>query len=146
MFSSDVFVIQTFGFFGAISEHALALVAKRKVDGSGNLLADSGVRFNLLADGLNCGVGAQKTIGQRLVLTQQAEQQMLGLDVGTSKLAGFVSCEENDSPRLLRITFKHSYRRLSTLSVVPGAGDRVENHRPTRGSKALYPTAESGRI
>jgi hypothetical protein len=37
--------------------------------------------FNLLANGFDRGVRPQEAIGKSLVLAQQAEQQMLGLDV-----------------------------------------------------------------
>ena len=107
MLGADVLVAQPLGFFRAIGQHALALMAQRQIDRSGNLLADGGVAFDLLADGFDGGVGAQEPVRQRFVLAQQAEQQVLGFDVGTAELAGLVSREEDHSPRLLRITFKH---------------------------------------
>ena len=69
---ADVLVVQPLGFFGAVGQHALALVAERQIHGSGNLLADGGVSFDLLADGFHRGVGAQEPVRQRLVLAQQA--------------------------------------------------------------------------
>ena len=104
---ADVLVVQPLGFFRAIGQHALALVAQRQVDGSGNLLADRGVAFNLLADGFDGGVRAQEPVGQRFVFAQQAEQQMFGFDIRTAELAGLVPREEDDPPRFFRITFKH---------------------------------------
>jgi len=38
------------------------------------------VSLDLLADGLDRGMGAQKTIGQRLVFTEKSEKQVLSLD------------------------------------------------------------------
>ena len=62
MLGADVLVIQPLGFFGAIGQHALALMAERKIDRSGHLLANGGVRFNLLANGFDGGVRPQETI------------------------------------------------------------------------------------
>src|SRR5579864_7786471 len=70
---------------------------------------------------------------------------MLGLDIGTSKLASLVPCKEDDASSLFCITFKHNYRRLSTLSVVVGPGDSVERHRRSRGSVHLFFIAETAR-
>ena len=42
---ADVLVVEPLGFFGAIGQHALALVAERQIDGSRNLLAHRGVRL-----------------------------------------------------------------------------------------------------
>jgi hypothetical protein len=107
MFSPDVLVAQPLGFFRRIGQHALALVRKRQVDRGGNLLANRGVRLNLLADRLHRSVRAQKAVGQGFVLAQQAEQQVLGLDIGRAELAGLVSREEDHAPCLLRIAFEH---------------------------------------
>ena len=62
MLGTDVLVIQALGFFGAIGEHALALVAERQIHRSGHLLPNGGVGFNLLANGFNGGMGPQETI------------------------------------------------------------------------------------
>src|SRR5260221_9421438 len=97
-------------------------MAQRKIHGRRNFFAYGGVRFNLLADGFNSGVRAQETVGQRLVFAQKTQQKVFGFDVGASKLAGFVSCKEDDSARFFGITFKHNFRRLSSLSTVPAGG------------------------
>ena len=107
MFGADVLVAQPLGFFRRIGQHPLALVRKRQVDGGRNLLANRGVRLNLLADRLHRGVRAQEAVGQRLVLAQQAEQQVLGLDIGRAELAGLIPREEDHAPCLLRIAFEH---------------------------------------
>ena len=107
MLRADVLVVQTLSFFGAIGEDALALVAERKIDRSRNLLANRGVTFDLLPDGIDGRVRPQKPIRQLFVFPQEAEQQMLGLDVGAAKLARLVPGEENYAPRLFRVTLKH---------------------------------------
>ncbi len=126
MLGTDVLVVQALRFFGAIGEHALALMAERQVHGGGHFLSDRGVRFNLFADGLDGRVGAQEAVRQRLILPQQAQQQVLSFNIGASELAGLVSCKKNYSARLFGITFKHSYRRPSTLSDVPIPADRAD--------------------
>ena len=104
---ADVLVVQPLGFFRAVRQHALAFVAERQIDRSGNLLPNGGVALDLLADGFHGRVRPEKTVGQRLVFPQQAQQQMFGFDIRTAELAGFVAGEEDHPPGLLRITFKH---------------------------------------
>ena len=103
----DVLVIQPLGFFRAVGQHALALMAQRQIHGSRNLFADGGVAFDLFADGLHRGVRAQKPVRERLVFAQQSQEQMFGFDIGTAELAGLVPREEDDPSRLLRISLKH---------------------------------------
>ena len=52
MLGADVLVVEPLGFLGAVGQHALALVAERQVDRRRNLLANGGVPFDLLADGI----------------------------------------------------------------------------------------------
>ena len=114
VFGADVLVAQTLGFFRGVGQDTLAFVGKRKVDGGGDLLANGGVGLNLLANGINRGVRAQETIGERLVFAQQAEQKVLGFNIGRAELAGLIAREEDDPPCLLRIAFEHG--------VLPGSG------------------------
>ena len=104
---ADVLVVEPLGLFGAIRQHALALVAQRQIHRSGNLLANGGVPFDLLADGFHRRVRTQEAVGQRLVFPQQAQQQVFGLDVRAAELAGLVAREEDHPPRLFRVTLKH---------------------------------------
>jgi len=82
MFCPDVLVAQPLSLFRRIRQNPLALVRERQVHRGGDLFANGGVRFNLLADRLHRGVRAQEAVGQRLVLAQQTQQQVLGLDIG----------------------------------------------------------------
>ncbi len=66
MLGADVLVIQALGFFGAIGEHTLAFVAEREIHRGGHLLPNGGVRFNLLANGFDGGVGPQEPIREAL--------------------------------------------------------------------------------
>src|ERR1700722_13927320 len=65
----------------------------------------------------------QEAIRQRLVLPQQPEQQMLGLDVRRPELTGLIAREENHAPRLLRIVFEHV--PPSASSPAPSSGRDV---------------------
>ena len=121
MLRPDVLVAQPLGLFRRIGQHPLALVGERQVHAGRDLFADGGVRLNLLANRLHRGVRAQEAVGQRLVLAQQAQQQVLGLDIGRAELAGLIPREEDHAPRLLRIAFKHRGLPLCWLS----AGERV---------------------
>ena len=107
MLGADVLVRKALGLFGGVGEHALAFVAQGKIDRGGNLFADGGVTFDLLADRFHRGMRAQKTIGQGLIFAQQAEQKMLGLNIRRAELAGLVPRKKDDAPGFLRIAFEH---------------------------------------
>src|SRR5207244_6300905 len=94
-------------FFRAVRQHALALVAQRQVDGSGNLLANRGMSFDLFTNGLHGGLRPEKAVGQRLVFPQKTQQQVLGLDIRASELAGLIARKEYDPSGFLRVAFKH---------------------------------------
>ena len=115
MLGADVLVAEPLGFFGAIGQHALALVAQRQIDRRRNLLANRGVTFDLLANGFHGRVRAQEPVRQRLVFAQQAQKQMLGLDKWAAELARLVPREEDDSSGFFRITFKHTAQRPRRL-------------------------------
>src|SRR5260370_40368673 len=93
------------GLLRAIREHALALVAERQIHGGGNLLADGGVSFNLFADRFDRGMRPKEPVGEGFVLAQQAQQEVLRLDIGTSELAGLVPCEEDYPACLFGVSF-----------------------------------------
>ena len=108
MFGPNVPVREPFRLFGGIGQHALAFIAQRQIHRSRNLLPNRGVTLDLLADGFDRGVRAQKTIGQGLIFAQEPQQQVLGLDVRRPELACFVARKKNDASGFLRITFKHN--------------------------------------
>ena len=107
VFGADVLVAEALGFFSGVGQDALALVGERKIDGSGDLLANGCVGLNLLAYGLNRGMRAQETVGEGLVFAQKSEQQVLGFDIGRTELAGLIAREEDNPPCLLRVAFEH---------------------------------------
>jgi hypothetical protein len=65
------------------------------------------VAFNLLSNGIDGRVRPQKPICELLIFPQEAEQEMLRLDVRAAELAGLVPCEENYAPGFFRVTLKH---------------------------------------
>ena len=100
-------VRQALCFFRRVGQDPLALVRQRQIDRSGNLLPNRSVTFNLFPNGFNRSMGAEKAIGQRLILTQKTKQQVLGLNIWGTKLAGLIPCKEDDAPRLFCIPFEH---------------------------------------
>jgi len=60
------------GLLRAVGQHALAFVAQGQIYGRGNLLANGGMAFNLLADGFDSRMRPQEAIGKGLILPQQA--------------------------------------------------------------------------
>ena len=107
MLSAYVLMAKPFSLLGCVIEDALALLAERNFHRRGDALANRDTRLNLLADGLDGAMGAQKTIGQRLVFTHEAEQEVLGFDVRASVLTGLIAREEDHAAGLFRIAFKH---------------------------------------
>src|SRR5713226_2008086 len=87
-------------------------MAQRKVYRCRNFLANGGVPFDLLPNGIDSGVRSKEAIGQRLVLAEQTEQQMLGFNVRAAELAGFVPREKYYPACFLRVAFKHRPYRV----------------------------------
>ena len=104
---SNVLVRKSLRFFRGVGQYALALVAQGQVHGSRDLLPNRGVPFDLLPDRLHRSMGPKEPIGERLVFAQQAQQQVLRLDVRRTELAGFIAREEDHAPGLFRVPFKH---------------------------------------
>ena len=100
--------------------------AQRHFHRRGNAFADGDARFDLFADGFDGAVLTQETVGERLVFPHQSEQQMLGLDVRASVLAGLVPREKYDASRFFCVSFKHGSARFS-----PGAVSLAAVFQPT---------------
>ena len=73
MLRPNMLVSQTLGLFSGVGENALALVGERQVDRCGDLFADGGVSFDLLADRFHGCMRAKETVGERLIFAQEAE-------------------------------------------------------------------------
>src|SRR5580658_6618061 len=108
MLGSNVLVIEALGFLGAIGQHALALMAQRKIDRGRYFFAQRGMRLDLLADRLDRRARAEEAVGKGFILAQQPQQQMFGLNARATKLAGFIPGEEDYPASLFGITFKHN--------------------------------------
>src|SRR5713101_5368367 len=107
MFGGYVLHTQPFRFFRGHVQDALAFRAKRNFHRSGDAFANRDPRFDLLADGFNRALLPQKTIGESFVFAHQAKQEVFGLDVWTSVLAGFIPRKKDYATRLFRVAFKH---------------------------------------
>jgi hypothetical protein len=66
------------------------------------------VTLNLLADGFDGDAGEMKAFEEELVFAEQAEEEMLGFDVGRAVLAGFVTRREEGAAGLLGVAFEHA--------------------------------------
>ncbi len=62
MFCTNMFMAKALRFFRGVGQDALALVGEGQVDGRGDLLANGGMRFNLLANRFNRSMRTQKAI------------------------------------------------------------------------------------
>src|SRR5262249_36250890 len=85
----------------------LRLVTQGEIDGSRHFLAYGRVRLDLFADDLARSKRWHKPIGEHFIFTKKPQQYMFRLDIRGSELAGFVTCEEDDPSRLLRVSFEH---------------------------------------
>ena len=132
VFGADVLVLEPLRLFGGGRQHALALLTQRQVHRGRDLFPDRRSSLNLLPDRLNRGVGgAQEAVGKRFVFTEQAEQEVLGLNVGTPKLTGFVAGEEDYAAGLLGITLEHKSSVVGfDLTTPPRLEDRHPATRP----------------
>src|SRR4051794_28330327 len=95
-------------------------MAQGEIDRRRHLFTYCRMSFDLFSDRFDCRVRPQEAVCKRLVLSQESEQQVLGLNVRTSELTRFVSCKEDNPSSFLRISFKHRYHhqdglRLETL-------------------------------
>src|SRR5450755_670798 len=92
---------------GRIRQYPLEFVAQGQVDGSRYLFPDGGVRVNLSTNHLARAQRPKKAMGERLVLAQDAEEQVLRLHVRRAVLAGFIARKEDRAAGLFCITFEH---------------------------------------
>jgi hypothetical protein len=81
MFSADVVVQQSIGFFGRVLQHPLGFGAERNLDRRRHLLAEYRAAFDVFPNVFEGQVGSGKDPAcQALALANQAQQQVLGLD------------------------------------------------------------------
>jgi hypothetical protein len=77
---------------------------------------------------------AQEAVGKGLVLTQKAQQQMLGLDIGRAELACLIACEEDYAPCFFGVTFKHC---ISPSPAIPALADDGRLFQPTSDNSLI---------
>src|SRR5947209_11432436 len=106
-----------------VGEDALGFGREGEFDRGGNLFAQGGAPLDLLAYGFERGLRAREEARrQSLVLAHEAQQQVLRLDGGRAELRGLVPREEDNPPRLLRVSLKHKkdYRPMKTAAKASG--------------------------
>jgi hypothetical protein len=108
MLGADVVVQQPIRFLGGILQYAFGFRAEGNLDRGGHLLPKNSPSFDFLADRLKGQVGPGKdTAREPLPFPDQPQQEVLGLNRDTPKLAGLVSREEKDTSRPFGIPFEH---------------------------------------
>jgi len=129
MLGSDVLVVQPRCFFRRIGQNPLALVREREVHSGRDLCSDGSLRFDLPAEELGRGVHMQEAVNHRPFLAQDAQQQVLGLDVRRAELAGLIAREEDRTTRPFRVAFKDACSPSSvwTGEVRPGSSDYLSS-------------------
>jgi hypothetical protein len=65
------------------------------------------VTLDPFADRLHGRVRTKEAVRQRLVLAQQPQQQVFGLDIEAAELAGLIAGEEDGSPGLFCVALEH---------------------------------------
>ena len=108
MLGADVVVQQPIGLFGGKLQDALGFRAERDLDRGRHFFAEDRPAFDFLADVLQRQVRAGEDAAREpLALTNQPEQEMLGLDGNAAELTGFVTGEEEDSSSPFGVPFEH---------------------------------------
>src|SRR5215475_15467582 len=120
MLGTDVLVVEPLGFLGSICQNAFAFVAERQIHRRGYFLPWSSVPLDLFADRLHGRVRTKEAVCQRLVLAQQPQQQMFGLDIRTAEHARLIAAKEDGSSGLFVVSLEH----IRTLPQNDGPGKR----------------------
>src|SRR5215467_4410777 len=151
MLCADMFVAQPLGFFGAVGQYALALMAQRQIDGCRHLFPHGGVAFDLFANGFDGRMRTQEAVRQSFIFPKQTQEEVLGFYERASELASLVACKKYDSPGFFRITFKHTAQRPRrvkdpTTSKILPARVRMQGYQSIPRPEYLPRAAKSGRI
>jgi hypothetical protein len=117
-----VLVGERFRLFRCVSQHPLALIAQRQIHGGGDFFPPHRHVFNLLADRLHWRLAVQKLVRGRLVLAQQAQQQVFRLDIRAAELAGFIPGKKNNAAGVFCISLKHRFFLEGRPACLPHAG------------------------
>ena len=72
-------------------------MAQRQIDRSRNLLPYRRDGADPLLDELDRINGRQEAVGERLIFSEESEEEMFGIDAVGAELAGFVAGEKDDA-------------------------------------------------
>ena len=108
MLGADESVTQAFGLLRGIGEDVLALVGERKVHKRGDLLSRPPVSLDLPVKAFRRLLRGKKSRRQRSILTEQAEEEELGLNLGRAELAGLIAGEEDRAAGFLVVALEHA--------------------------------------
>src|SRR5215510_6080283 len=108
MLGANVSVKEPVGLLGGELEHTFRLAAEGNLDRSRHLLPEDRAALDFLANTFERQMRSREnTAGQPLAFTNQAEEQVLGLNRRATELRGFIAGEKKNAPRSFRISFKH---------------------------------------
>ena len=108
MVGADLFLAQEFAFRGAVSHGSPGFVTQRDVDGSGDFRVFITVVRDSGAKSFDPGVRTEQMVCQRLILAEQAEEEMFRFGSGAAELAGLIAGEEDSSPCRFAETLEHT--------------------------------------
>src|ERR1035441_1698738 len=86
MLGSNVLVRKALSLLGSVNQNPLALVTQRAIDRGRDLLPDSNVSLNLVADGLDRGMRTQKREGEGCDAADTAPHHVFQLVVGIADI------------------------------------------------------------
>ena len=119
MAAIDERVPQRRALLGRTGQSSPGILAQRQIHGRRSAL--HGLRHTLFDSFANLfGGSSGQPVSERVILAQQAQQQMLGLDVGRTKHAGLIAGEEDGAARHFGVAFKHA---VASSQYAPAAGD-----------------------
>ena len=108
MLGPDVVMEEAVRFFGGKLQDALGFGAEGNLDRGRDLLAKHRAPFDFLADAFQGKVRPSKNPAREpLSLTNEPEQEVLGLNRDTAKLGGLIAGEKEHAPRSFRVAFEH---------------------------------------
>src|SRR2546428_13819718 len=138
MLGADVIVPKTIGFVRRILEHPLCLGAERNLDGGRNLFLKRRAPDDLLSQLCERDVRAREDPAREaFALSNQPQQQMLGLDRRVAQPAGLVTGEEQDPTCSFGVPLEHR------ISIVPIINEWPRSS-PSSARRAIARSSETG--
>src|SRR2546422_510123 len=125
MLGADVAVLQAFGFLHGELKNALRLGTEGDLDRGRDPLLKHRTAFDVASNILEGDARAlEDPARDSFAVTQQPQQEMLGLDREMAELAGLVPGEKERAPGCLCVSFEHLFV-IVTVCAMPRRGPRA---------------------